>query len=38
MAYWKFTVGIEEQTQAFLEGFNQVVPLGKLALAYKLLI
>ena len=27
MAYWKFTVGIEEQTKAFLDGFNQVVPL-----------
>lgn len=24
---WKFTVGVEEQTKAFLEGFNQVVPL-----------
>lgn len=27
MAYWKFTVGIEEQTKAFLDGFNEVVPL-----------
>lgn len=24
---WKFKVGVEEQTKAFLEGFNQVVPL-----------
>lgn len=24
---WKFSVGVEEQTKAFLEGFNQVVPL-----------
>jgi atrophin-1 interacting protein 5 (WW domain-containing E3 ubiquitin protein ligase 1) len=27
MAYWKFTVGIEEQTKSFLDGFNEVVPL-----------
>ena len=27
MAYWKFTVGIEEQSKAFLDGFNEVVPL-----------
>ena len=24
---WKFNIGVEEQTKAFLEGFNQVVPL-----------
>ncbi|CAF0806628.1 unnamed protein product [Brachionus calyciflorus] len=27
MAYWKFTVGIQDQTNAFLDGFNEVVPL-----------
>lgn len=27
MATWKFTVGIEDQTRAFLDGFNEVVPL-----------
>lgn len=27
MVNWKFSVGVEEQTKAFLEGFNQVVPL-----------
>lgn len=24
---WRFTRGVEEQTKAFLDGFNEVVPL-----------
>uniref|UniRef100_UPI00398F6EC1 NEDD4-like E3 ubiquitin-protein ligase WWP1 isoform X3 n=1 Tax=Pristiophorus japonicus TaxID=55135 RepID=UPI00398F6EC1 len=27
MAEWRFTRGVEEQTRAFLDGFNEVVPL-----------
>ncbi|KAK7504720.1 hypothetical protein BaRGS_00004206 [Batillaria attramentaria] len=27
MTQWRFTRGVEEQTKAFLEGFNEVVPL-----------
>ncbi|KAL8604017.1 hypothetical protein ACOMHN_039061 [Nucella lapillus] len=27
MTAWRFTRGVEEQTKAFLEGFNEVVPL-----------
>ena len=27
MIHWKFTMGVEEQTKAFLDGFNDVVPL-----------
>ena len=27
MVQWRFKRGIEEQTKAFLEGFNEVVPL-----------
>lgn len=27
MTNWRFTRGVEEQTKAFLEGFNEVVPL-----------
>jgi atrophin-1 interacting protein 5 (WW domain-containing E3 ubiquitin protein ligase 1) len=27
---WRFTRGIETQTQAFLEGFNDIVPLDLL--------
>lgn len=27
MIQWKFTKGVEEQTEAFLSGFNEVVPL-----------
>ena len=26
---WRMSRGIEEQTKSFLEGFNEVVPLGK---------
>ena len=24
---WRFTRGVEEQTQAFMDGFNEIVPL-----------
>lgn len=27
MTQWRFNRGIEEQTKAFLDGFNEVVPL-----------
>lgn len=27
MAEWRFTRGVEAQTKAFLDGFNEVVPL-----------
>jgi atrophin-1 interacting protein 5 (WW domain-containing E3 ubiquitin protein ligase 1) len=27
MVNWKFTNGTEQQTKAFLDGFNEVVPL-----------
>ena len=27
MTEWRFTRGVEAQTKAFLEGFNEVVPL-----------
>lgn len=27
MVQWQFTRGVEEQTKAFLDGFNEVVPL-----------
>lgn len=27
MVQWHFTRGVEEQTKAFLDGFNDVVPL-----------
>ena len=27
MTQWRFTRGVEDQTKAFLEGFNEVVPL-----------
>lgn len=27
MVTWRFTRGVEDQTQAFLEGFNEIVPL-----------
>jgi atrophin-1 interacting protein 5 (WW domain-containing E3 ubiquitin protein ligase 1) len=27
MSYWKFHAGVEQQTKAFLDGFNEVVPL-----------
>jgi hypothetical protein len=27
MTQWRFSRGVEEQTKAFLEGFNEVVPL-----------
>ena len=27
MIQWKFTKGVEEQTESFLSGFNEVVPL-----------
>lgn len=27
MAEWRFSRGVEEQTKAFLDGFNEVVPL-----------
>ena len=27
MTQWRFTRGVEEQTKAFLDGFNEVVPL-----------
>lgn len=27
MTNWRFQRGVEQQTQAFLDGFNEVVPL-----------
>lgn len=27
MTEWRFSRGVQEQTQAFLDGFNEVVPL-----------
>lgn len=27
MAEWRFSRGVQEQTKAFLDGFNEVVPL-----------
>ena len=27
MTQWRFTRGVEEQSKAFLDGFNEVVPL-----------